>query len=760
MSCGLSVCLSFMLALPGRLLFCEGSMKRVLTVLAVLCAGVNAQAQPSELLAKFDSQLSIKDQTDWLKLLSAQPNQVGSPHDKFIADWVVSQFKRFGWETRVETFYVLYPTPISETVEMGDFKATLTEKPIPGDSTANFKDYEIPAYLAYQGDGDVSAPLVYVNYGTEADYRALALQGVSVEGKIVIARYGEVWRGVKPLLAQKHGAIGCLIYSDPADDGYAAGDVYPKGPMRPPQGIQRGSAMDMMLYPGDPLTPGIPATANAKRLTRETAGSVLKIPALPISYADAHVLLSAMEGPLAPKGWRGALPITYRIGPGTRVVHLAVKSNWDLKPIYNVIATLKGSQYPDQWVVRGNHHDGWVAGASDPESGQVALLDEARALGGLVKSGWRPKRTIVYTSWDGEEPMLLGSTEWVEQHMDDLRQKAVIYINTDGNSRGFMRASGSQDLAGFVTDVARGITDPTAHVSLAERARDRLLTNAARPGASPEIKAEAKAAASPSSAVPMGAEGSGSDFSPFLDHAGVSTLSLAFGGEVEGGGVYHSAYDTFEHHTRFDDPGMAYGKVLAQMAGHTVIAAADADAPLQKPNDFARAMASYVKRVENLAGDSREAAEQQKALLAANAYTIVGGDMKGTPVPRQPVPDFNFRPLDAAIAALNASAHKYEQALSRNLSPDQKKKVMETMRTIDATLLDERGLPGRTWYKNMIYAPGRYVGYGVATLPGITEAITEQRWDDVPKYIGITAAVLKAYAARLDQATAVMEQGS
>ena len=733
--------------------------RRMLAGLAVLFAGVSAQAQPPDLQARFDSQLSIPDQTDWLKLLSAEPNQVGSPHDKFVADWIVKQFKSFGWDTRVETFQVLYPTPISEAVEMGDFKATLTEKPIPGDSTANFKDYELPAYLAYQGDGDVTAPLVYVNYGTEADYRELALEGISVEGKIVIARYGEVWRGVKPLLAARHGAIGCLIYSDPADDGYAGGDVYPKGPMRPPQGIQRGSAMDMMLYPGDPLTPGIAATADAKRLTHETAGSVLKIPALPISYADAQVLLSAMSGPVAPKNWRGALPITYRIGPGTQAVHLAVKSNWDLKPVYDVIATIKGSQYPDQWVVRGNHHDGWVAGASDPESGQVALLDEAKALGGLLKTGWRPKRTIVYTSWDGEEPMLLGSTEWVEQHMDDLKRKAVLYINTDGNSKGFMNASGSQDLGGFVTGVARGITDPTANVSIAERARDRLLTNAARPEAGPEVKALAKAASSAASNLPMGAAGSGSDFSPFLDHAGVTTLNIGFGGEGEGGGVYHSAYDTFEHHTRFDDPGMVYGKVLAEMVGHSVIAAADADMPLQRPADFAGYMKSYATRVERLADDARGAAEQQKALLAANAYKIVGGNLKGAPVPRAPVPAFDFKPLDGAVASLTASAGRYEQASSRSLSPEQKKKVMEIMRTIDATLLDDTGLPGRPWYKNMIYAPGRYIGYGVTTMPGITEAITEERFDDVPKYIGITASVLKAYAARLDAATAVMEQG-
>ena len=312
------------------------------------------------------------------------------------------------------------PRPISEAVEMlgpKPFKATLQEAPIPGDTSVERKDYALPAYLAYQGDGDVTAPLVYVNYGTEADYKRLGCSASSVKGKIVIARYGEVWRGVKPLLAQDHGAIGCLIYSDPADDGYAVGDVYPEGPMRPPQGIQRGSAMDMMLYPGDPLTPGMGATANAKRLTREEA---------PIDPENSGAADFLWRRPGAVGGdgwagcagdWRGGLPITYRVGPGTQPVHLMVKSNWDLKPVYDVIATIKGSAYPDQWVVRGNHHDGWVAGASDPLSGQVALLDEARALGGLLKTGWKPKRTIVYTSWDAEEPMLLGSTEWAESIM-------------------------------------------------------------------------------------------------------------------------------------------------------------------------------------------------------------------------------------------------------------------------------------------------------------------------------------------------------
>ncbi|MGZ5930326.1 MAG: PA domain-containing protein, partial [Rhizomicrobium sp.] len=383
----------------------------------------------ASLTTRFDASINPRELDGWMKLLAAEPNQVGSQHDKTNADWILKQFQNFGWDAHIETYRVLYPTPVSETLEMPNlngkpWKATLQERPIAGDSSATAKQYALPAYLAYQGDGDVTAPLVYVNYGNVDDYKRLEQLGISVKGKIVIARYGEGWRGLKPKLAQDHGAIGALIYSDPADDGYSVDGVYPKGSMRPAQGVQRGSVADMTLYPGDPLTPGIAATENAKRLTRETSPSILKIPALPISYGDAQVMLAAMDGVVAPDNWRGHLGITYRV-TGTVPVHLAVKSEWSLKTIYDVIATLKGSQYPDQWVIRGNHHDGWVFGASDPLSGQTALLAEAQALGRLVRGGWKPKRTIVYTSWDAEEPMLLGSTEWAEDHADELKQKAV-----------------------------------------------------------------------------------------------------------------------------------------------------------------------------------------------------------------------------------------------------------------------------------------------------------------------------------------------
>jgi N-acetylated-alpha-linked acidic dipeptidase len=725
-----------------------------------------ATAQPPDgaLTARFDSQLSPEEMRGWMKAMASEPNQVGSPHDKANADWLLKQLQDYGWDAHIETFNVLYPTPISETLEMlgpEPFKATLQEPPIPGDTSSRATQYALPAYVAYQGDGDVTAPLVYVNYGNIDDYKRLAQFGISVAGKIVIARYGQGWRGLKPKLAQEHGAIGCLIYSDPADDGYAVESVYPKGPARPPRGIQRGSVADMTLYPGDPLTPGVGATDDAKRLTRAEAPSLMKIPTLPISYADAQVLLAAMGGPVAPTGWRGALPITYRVGPGTRPVHLAVKSEWSLKPIYDVIATLKGSQWPDQWVVRGNHHDGWVFGASDPLAGQVAMLDEAKALGALAKTGWRPKRSIVYTSWDAEEPMLLGSTEWAETHAGELRRKAVLYINSDGNGRGILNVGGSEDMEKFVGTVAGGVMDPETHVPVGRRRRAAMGVHGMGPG-DPHQKWMEKIAADPAKDAPIAPLGSGSDYSPFLQHLGIETLDFSFSGEGDAGGVYHSRYDTFEHHTRFVDPGFVYAKVLAETIGHAVLAAADSDLPLQQASDFAAGMAQYADEVKKLADTRRQTAEKQAVLLKTNAFALAADPTEphADPVALKPVPKLDFSPLDNAIAALKQSAKAYDDALAAKgagLPPDRLARLQALMQSLDQTLLNERGLPGRPWYKNLIYAPGRFTGYGAKTLPGVREAIEEERWDDAVTYIGLTADALHAYAKRLDEATAAMQ---
>jgi N-acetylated-alpha-linked acidic dipeptidase len=712
----------------------------------------------------FDAAIKIDEMRGWLQRMSSEPNHVGSPHDKANADWELAQFKAFGWDARIETFEVLYPTPISESVELlgaHPYTVALQERPIAGDSSAMAKDPALPAYLAFQGDGDVTAPLVYVNYGMQDDYKALQRMGVSAEGKIVIARYGSGWRGLKPKLAQEHGAIGCLIYSDPADDGYAVENTYPDGPARPPQGIQRGSVTDMTLFPGDPLTPGVGATAGAKRLKISESPVILKIPALPISYADAQVLLTTMGGQVVPKDWRGALPITYRVGPSTAQVHLAVKSDWSLKTIYDVVAVMRGSEWPDQWVMRGNHHDGWVFGAADPLSGQVSLLEEAKAIGQLASHGWRPKRTIVYLSWDAEEPGLLGSTEWVETHAAELKQKAILYINSDTNGRGFLRAGGSHDFEHLVNLVANGIADPETGVPIAERLRAKFEVEGTKKGATDEAKAEGRIAIDPGRDFPLEALGSGSDYSAFLEHLGVPALDIEFGDEGSNGGVYHSRYDTFEHFERFGDPGLVYTGLLAKTIGHLVLRAAEADLPVQQAGDFAAAVSRYLEQVKKLEKDKRDAADMQAKLLVAHAFQLAADPTKssGAPTALKVVPPIDLKSMDSAVGELVVSAGAYDAALAQNgerLTPAARMRLANLMQPIDQLLAPPAGLPERTWYKNLIYAPGRYTGYGAKTLPGITEAIEEERWVDANAYAHLTADALNAYRARLDQATAIL----
>jgi N-acetylated-alpha-linked acidic dipeptidase len=723
------------------------------------------QPSPAEVERQFDASLSAAEMASWMKTMAAEPNHVGSPHDKANAEMVLAQFRDWGWDAHIETFEVLYPTPISETLELvgaEPFKATLTEPPVPGDETSTRAKDGLPAYVAYQGDGDVTAPLVYVNYGMQEDYLQLERLGVSVRGKIVIARYGEGWRGLKPKLAQEHGAVGCIIFSDPRDDGYAVGDAYPKGPGRPANGVQRGSVADMTLYPGDPLTPGIGATANAPRLPIADAPAILKIPTLPISYADAQHFLAALDGRVVPPNWRGSLPITYHVGgtDGARV-HMAVKSDWPLKTIYNVVAMMKGSTYPDQWIMRGNHHDGWVFGAADPMSGHIAMMGEAKAIGALAKTGWRPKRTLVYLSWDAEEPMLLGSTEWAETHAAELKEKALIYVNSDGSGRGFLGVEGSHSLQHLVNRVAADVTDPQTGVSVAARLRARMQVAGAAPGAGEDARERAKIAADATHDLPIGALGSGSDYSSFLQHLGIAALNVGFGGEGQVGGVYHSAYDTYEYYSRFGDPGFAYAPVLAKTAGRLVLRMADADVPLARYGDFAETVSRYLDQVKKLADTKREAAETQAKLLAADAYRLTDDPTKtsGPPTPLKSVPHFNMAPLENAIDHLKRSAKAYDTALAAKgaaQSDATKAKLIELARQTEQSLAVEVGLPGRDWYKHLIYAPGRYTGYSPKTLPGVREAIEEERWADVDRYAALTGAALDAYADKLDEGVRLM----
>jgi N-acetylated-alpha-linked acidic dipeptidase len=735
--------------------------------------GFSADSSATELALErqFDAALSPNDQQTWLKQLAAEPNQVGSPHDAQNAKVIAEMLRSWGWDTRIETFYVLYPTPKKESLELiapTTFKASLHEPPIPGDPLT-MKPGALPPYNVYGADGDVTADLVYVNYGMADDYKDLARHGVDVRGKIVIARYGDGWRGLKPRLAYEHGAVGCIIYSDPYDDGYAPGDVYPKGAWRPSEGVQRGSVQDMTLYPGDPLTPGVGATKNAKRLAISAAKTILKIPVIPISYADAQPLLTALAGPVAQPSWRGALPITYHLGPGPAKVHLAISSDWSLKPIYDVIATIKGSETPDQWVIRGNHHDGWVAGAFDPLAGAVAEFDEAKAIGTLVKSGWRPKRTLIYASWDAEEPGLLGSTEWAETHAEELKNKAVLYLNTDTNGRGFLRISGSHSLQRFVNQVETSIEDPETHVSVGARLRAQVLVE----GFSEQVRetaqardARKKAAAVAASGadLPLGALGSGSDYTAFLQHLGITALDFAYEGEAENSGVYHSLYDSYDHYVRFGDPGFAYGVAMSETGGHLMLRVAQADVlPLQFAG-LAATVESYRQEVHRLAEERRKHAEDLARLLEQHTFDLASDPLHPLlPPARDPqVPYLEFAPLDNAVARLQIAARSYDEAYAKMvasgtpLSDANRRELNDLLRGMEQALTDARGLPGRPWYVHMLYAPGSLTGYGAKTVPGIREAIEQDRWADANQYIGITARALDAYTDRLERAIALL----
>jgi len=728
-------------------------------------------AREAALEQRFDAALDPSDLRGWLKTLSAEPNHVGSPHDKANAELVRDLFRQWGWDAQIEEFEVLYPTLKQHTLELVSpthFVASLTEPPVTGDATSTRTD-GLPSYNEYGADGDVTGELVYLNYGMPEDYRALARRGIDVRGKVVITRYGKGWRGLKPKLAQEHGAIACLIYSDPHDDGYAKGDAYPKGGWRPSEAVQRGSVLDMATYPGDPLTPGVGATRDAKRLAVSQARTILKIPVMPISYADAQPLLAALAGPVAPGEWRGSLPITYHMGPGPSRVHLAIASDWGLKPLYDVIARIPGSEAPDEWVVRGNHRDGWVFGAWDPLSGQVAMLAEAKAIGGLLKSGWRPRRTLVYASWDGEEPGLLGSTEWAETHAAELQRKAVLYLNSDTNARGFLHPEGSHSLQHLLNDVARTVNDPETGVSSQARLRARMLVEGYEkdPADDKDVAEEtARVArvAAKGGDLAISALGSGSDYTPFLQHLGLTTLSIEYKGEEEQDGVYHSNYDSFDHYVRFGDPTFAYGIAEAETVGHTVLRMADAPVlPLQF-SGFASTMRDYVDQLHKLVEEKRTRVAELTVLLDHNDFGLAADPTRAVAAPARegPVPEVNLATLDAVLTRLQSSAAAYDGAYTRlasgtiPLTTAQRAQLNALLQGMEQRLTDARGLPGRDWYRHFIYAPGVLTGYGVKTLPGVREAIEGDRWDEANRYAAITAEVLGAYCDGIDRATALL----
>jgi N-acetylated-alpha-linked acidic dipeptidase len=687
--------------------------------------------------------------------LASHPHNVGSEAQRSNAEWLVAQYKEWGWDAHIEQFDVLYPTPKTRVLEMVSptkFTAKLDETPLPGDPYTDEKKTQLPGFNIYSADGDVTGPLVYVNYGMPADYEELERNGISVSGAIVIARYGGGWRGLKPKLAHEHGALGCIIYSDPADDGYVQGDVLPKGPMRPADGVQRGSVADTTIYPGDPLTPGIGSVPGAKRLKISEATTLMKIPVLPIGYGDAQPLLAALDGRVVPAGWRGGLPLTYHFGPGPAKVHLKLEFNWDTKPVLDVIATMKGSEEPDIWIVRGNHYDGWVNGADDPISGQSALLEEARAFGELAKQGWRPKRTLIYAAWDGEEPGLIGSTEWAETHAEDLLKHAALYVNTDENGRGFFGAGGSHSLELLVNDVAKDITDPETQVSVWKRQQAAILL---RGGRRPDpSRAAGGNAILARGTLPIEAIGSGSDFAAFIDHLGIASLSIGFGGEDKSG-TYHSAYDTPWFEDQFGDKDEVYGPVLAQTAGTLVMRVADADL---LPYDFkilAETVKGYDAELKSLVKSLQDDAETRKRNLDLSLYTLTD-DPKNpvhAPGPLIPPPAMNFAALDDSITALGKAAANFSQAEAKmaTLSPEKRKALNAELALAERRLTSEQGLPRRPWVRHVLYAPGTYTGYGAKTMPGVREALEQGRFQEAQEQIAVVAKALQAEAAFIDQ---------
>ena len=712
-----------------------------------------------ELEAKLQAIPNPDNLREYMKLLSARPHHVGSPYDRENAEWILSKFKEWGLEAEIETFDVLFPTPKTRAVELvapTSFKARLDEPVLAVDPTSDQKSEQLPTYNAYSRDGDVTAPLVYVNYGLPADYERLERLGVSVEGAIVIARYGMSWRGIKPKVAAEHGAVGCLIYSDPRDDGYFGGKVFPDGPMRPKDGVQRGSVMDAPLYPGDPLTPGVGATKDARRLTVAEAPTLTKIPTLPISYGDAQPLLEALGGPIAPVEWRGALPITYHVGPGPAKVHLKVEANWDIKPVHNVIARIPGAVHPDEWILRGNHHDAWVNGAEDPVSAMVVMLEEARALGTLLKQGWRPNRTIIYCAWDGEEPMLLGSTEWAEAHAEELRRHAVAYVNSDGNGRGYLNMGGSHTLQSFINGIAREVTDPESEVSAFRREQLRRIARATTPEAREELRRR--------NDLTIDALGSGTDFTVFLDHLGIASLDLSYGGEDEGG-IYHSIYDDFYWYTRFSDTDFVYGRALAQTVSTAVVRLAGAEI---LPFDFqalTQTVRGYVKELKALHENRQMEIRERNLQIREGLFRATSDPRRPTVAPREEEvpPHLNFAPLDNAVDLLEKSAGRYAAAADSVLSSDEPlpaepvRALNQKLKESERRLTSPEGLPRRPWFKHLLYAPGVYTGYDVKTVPGVREAIEQKRYAEANEEIVRVARALEDEATLVDSAASDLE---
>lgn len=677
--------------------------------------------------AKFDQSISSKDQLEWMRHLTLYPHNLGSEYQRQNSEYLLGLYKSWGFDAEIKSYEALFPTPITRLVSIGNWQAQLAEPPVPGDSGSAHPDQELPVYNAYSPDGDVTAPVVYVNYGTKADYTVLERHGISVKGKIVLTRYGGIFRGIKPKIAAEHGAIGCLIFTDPKDDGYGKGAAYPDGAWRSAESAQRGSVLDGGYYDGDPLSPGYASVPGAPRLPISEAKPIAKIPTQPLAYGDAQPILASLGGEVVPNAWKGGLPLTYRYGPSKEPLHLKLKFNWQTVQIHDVIAKMKGTEFPDQWVLRGNHYDAWVCGANDPISGQVAMLSEAKAVGELAKAGMRPKRTMIFCSWDGEEEGLFGSTEWAEDNATELIDKAVAYVNSDTNGMGYPGGSGMANLNPLVQSVLEDVIDPHSHVSVLKRWR-----------------ANQEVSGSKERNFTLGPPGAGSDDGTFGQHLTVPTIDLGYGGEGEGT-QYHSAYDSFEWYTKYGDPGLVYGAVLSKTTGRLVLRMANADILPMRFVPVADAAKKILSEVQELLVKERTDAETINQELKDGAFTLTNNPYHPTVPPphEEDVPFLNWAPLEAAVHNLAPAAEKFDASASA------------TNRWNDAALKAYRnmmgpGLPGRPWCKDIFEAAGKYSLYDSKTFPGVREAIELKQWKEAQEQIEVTAAQLTKLAKFLN----------
>ncbi|MGI8837004.1 MAG: M28 family metallopeptidase [Pyrinomonadaceae bacterium] len=659
-----------------------------------------------------------------LRRLTAEPHVAGTKEDYDTAIYVRDQIRSYGIPSELNEYEVLLPYPkqpsIVELVAPRRERLALKEAVVPEDpSSSNPKI--IPLFNGYSASGDVTAPLVYVNYGLPPDYEALKKLGVDVTGKIAIARYGNSFRGVKAKVAQDHGAVGLIIYSDPADDGYMQGDVFPKGPWRPATSAQRGSVQFLSTAPGDPLTPGTPSIPGTPRLKMEEATTLTRIPVQPISYGDARRLLEPLQGALRPKGFQGGLPFAYHVGGTNDVrVHLKTDMDYQVRKIWNVISRIDGDQEKDRWVLMGNHRDAWTFGAVDPNSGTTAMLEAARSFGQLLKKGWKPRRTIVLCSWDGEEYGLLGSTEWVEHNAQELKQKAVAYLNMDAAVSGPNFGAGSvPSMWKLIRAVTRDIPDPKSGKTVYQQWQDRTRDD----NPNPELT-DADAGSDTSIAeARIGALGSGSDYTPFLQHLGIPSSDMGFGGDY---GVYHSAYDDFYWMSHFGDPTFMYHVTAARLWGTVAMRLANSTG---LPLDYR----DYAAQVRDFFTESMKTARQRK--LTSN---------------------INEKQMNDAIDVFADEAERTDRArqdaINQPRNEPRLQRINDALIAVERDLTDARGLRGRPWYTHQIYAPGTYTGYAAQPLPDFRQALEDRNTVKAGEALTRIVEALKRAAATLRKA--------